>query len=204
MRVTFLTTDGRGEYRERALASWRHVEAVDLRVLYDDQGWGIDLAGRKAIEASLRVDDFGIVAFDDILVAPDILDFFRWAKHAFAADPRVVSVSGWNPGIHLEAPPYRGVRLDHTFRCGVWGTWREKWKRDLLPWYPLADADVSYTHQVYPERGLFEARPLLSRAQTIGATGVHMRPHMMLAHTATPWAGDTQPTDERPWHMTGG
>ena len=212
VHVTLLTVEGREDYLRQTIESWYAAAAATaagfspgFNTLRDTEHWGIDLAGRAAIETALEYAEFGIVAFDDCLVSRDILDYFRWASEEFRDDPHVASVGGWRPGGYdLTPDTYYEVQEDHWFRAGVWGTWRHKWETMLAPTYPKENADIWYTDTLYPQNGWVEVRPTWSRVQTIGAYGVHMRPEMLEAHTARPWAGDLDAPRSFPnWHMKG-
>lgn len=209
MKVVFLTTPhARADYRERALASWRHVQDVGAEwEIWTDTTGDIDLAGRRAMERALDGHDFGIVAFDDMLVAEDVMSYFRWVSVAFAHQARIASASAWRPAREELGPEtYYELQTDQMLRCGVWGTWRNRWDYWFVPHYPATMADIHFTETVYPENHLYEVRPTWSRAQTIGAHGVHMRPDMLEAHTARPWAADlSRPAWEIPsWHLREG
>ena len=218
MRVVLLTSDGTGnedahmvrrDYLKRARSSWAGVDTsgVDFVELRDDQGWGIEQAGLHAISHSLDGHEFGIVAFDDMLVAPDILDYFRWAEEVGRDDPNVVTIGAWATSRPETTDTYYEVVRDQCYHCGVYGTWHDTWFDRMLPLYPpdvqgMRGVDQQFTDVIYPQEGWYELRPTWSRCQTIGAFGEHMRPNMLEAHSAKPWAVEAIPPEgTRPWHM---
>ena len=219
MKLVLLCSNGTGnadavmlrkDYRRRTKLSWDTVDTSGVELVeYWDVSGDIEAAGLEAISESLDGHEFGIVAFDDMLVAPDILDYFRWAEEVGRDDPNVVTIGAWTTSRPETTDTYYEVIKDQCYHCGVFGTWRDTWFDRMLPLYPpsvqgMRGVDQQFTDVIYPQEGWYELRPTWSRCQTIGAFGEHMRPNMLEAHSAKPWAAEAVPPEGiRPWHMRG-
>lgn len=218
MKVVFLASDGaypseRHGYRQRALDSWEKAKADwgpgTLEFLWSPPEVEMQRAGYNAMERALDVHDFGIVAFDDVIVAPDVLDYFEWAESRFRDDASVSSISAMQLGkrdTNLSA--YYEVQKSPHFICGCWGTWRSRWEQYFKPDYDFQYKHRGFDHQVndviFPAYKLNQVFPTWARSQNIGETGEHMRPGMLAEHESHPFAGaGTVPPFNDGWHLKG-
>lgn len=74
--------------------------------------------------------EFCVLAEEDLVVSPDVLEFFTWCQR-YQVDPQVLGVSTYQ---HHEQPgDLPGVRVadwsrDDQWHFWVWGTWRDRWR----------------------------------------------------------------------------
>lgn len=215
MKVVFLTSPGAPEfqverrmYRDAALASWHQVDkqGVEFEILEDTTGQ-IQRAGYVAMELALQGHDFGIVAFDDVTVAPDVLDYFHWAERAVRNVPPVGSITAMQLGTKKACiDQFYEVRMRQQFTCGCYGTWQRTWDEYFKPDYDFDYArngfDNDVNDRVFPENGLVQVYPTYARSQNIGAVGVHMRARMLSEHLALPDAATERPDRRvRSWYL---
>lgn len=107
--------------------SFAFVEFVER-----DENWGL---ARSIIEGVGAVAErFGrvVVIEDDILTAPDFLDYMLSALDRYAGEPSVFTVSGHTPVAATRAIPedypfdaYFNIR----FSAWGWGTWADRWRK---------------------------------------------------------------------------
>ena len=101
-----------------------------------------------AFDRAFSMSAFLLHIEDDILLAPDALDYFEWCQHRYADEPKVLSVSGYNRvpvhGENLQAIPvaeyerrsrlgepqpevYHQVERRSWFIPWGFGIWRSRW-----------------------------------------------------------------------------
>jgi hypothetical protein len=216
MKVVFLASGG-GEYnversawRKLAWESWQ-AAGYEPEFLFDDQGWGCQRAGYMAMEKALEGSDFGVVTFDDVIVAPDVMEYFTWAEEMFRSEPAVGTISAFQLGVRLDAKlgDFYQVELSPVYTCGCWGTWKHNWEDIFKPVYNFDERygfDIQMREVIFPSHGLNQVFPTWARAQNIGGAGTHMRPHMLQAHESHPFAGDYEKPDLvlPDWHIKEG
>lgn len=133
--------------------------------------------------------DFVILAEDDSIVAPDILDYFSWASEVYSYDRSVLAVCtfcGDGPCDDI----HRVIRRPNMSPT-IWGTWFDRWAELRQSW----DFDYSSGTPEQPESGwdwninlrVAKGRqfiyPRVSRSQHIGKeNGTHMLPEDFEAH----------------------
>lgn len=152
---------------------------------------------RQAVETGFTQGDFVILIEDDIVFAPDALEYFEWARTTYAHDPNVFTVSAYgdighspNATATLNSPQedYVVARRSHFTPWG-WGIWANRfaemahiytgWDAQMNFRFPHIHkgpdySDASFGHGLRKERK--EVFPLLSRANNIGFEGgIHAR-----------------------------
>ena len=194
----------RAEYLRQTQESWARVDIgpeVATEFMWDNHEHEMQRAGYIAMEHALNGHDFGIVTFDDVIVAPDVLDYFRYAESQFKEDPQVGTVTAMQLGVRPEVGPehYYQVEKNAWYTCGCWGTWRDRWEKYLKPDYDFDYRYGGFDHQVnkvvFPREGLVQVFPSWARAQNIGEVGAHMREGMLQEHLSLPFAGDWEPSN---------
>jgi hypothetical protein len=91
-------------------------------------------------------EEFGrvIAIEDDVVTAPDFLNYMNRALDRYAGEPRMFSVSGFN--FPIAVPPSYSCDAFCTYRflCWGWGTWNDRWRK--VDWsvedYPEFVADA--------------------------------------------------------------
>jgi hypothetical protein len=126
----------------------------------------------------VQLAPFVILAEDDFLVSPDILNFFEATRRQEA-----LAVCAKNVGASSDTDPSKFV-LEDTFTGNIWGTSRRMWDAHLRDtWdfdYTSGNADETSSGwdwnislRVRPKSGLKCLLPTASRSYHIGITGVH-------------------------------
>ncbi len=194
---------------EEVIEAVRGVGFCEARVVVNPRRLRCAANTVAALGAGFARGDFVIHVEDDILLAPDALDYFRWARDRYRDDPAVATVSAYHRQAEEPGPAeYHDVRRRVWFHPWGWGTWRDRWRSflrapareamavDVLP--GRGDWDINFS-RLFVSRGLHEVYPRLSRAQNIGArssihSAVTFTPEWHRAHQHCPhWAGDGRP-----------
>ena len=133
--------------------------------------------------------EFVVFTEEDLLVSTDVLEYFAWAREAFAGDGRVlyacahnVGGQGWDrrePAQDADADQ-EAVRLLPYFNPWTCGTWRDRWVKVVEPsWDYRCDSggaldsghDWNLATRVIPRGNYLSAVPDASRSQNIGQHG---------------------------------
>lgn len=129
-----------------------------------------------AFESALQEwsPDFVIVAEDDSVVSPDVLDYFRFAAENYQ-DKDILTVCAFQND-WLLGPDNRVVRKE-WFAPTIWGTWASTWTWLRDHW----DFDYSHRgwdnriHELLKQEHLQSLFPVASRSNHIGRIGgAHM------------------------------
>lgn len=201
------TAFSRPAYLTRVLRAWeavRGLDTVDLHfqvepgypqvaemcrefaakhgglVRVNPQRLGVQMNPRIAIDNAFTglAADFVILAEDDLLVSPGVLEYFRFAAAAFERRPDVLAASAFQ----ILAPPEAelgGVLVDKFFPGQVWGTWSNRWGHTLYPSWNLSGWDLHINRELVGRQGYRIAMPNFSHSQHIGAFGQFMSPAML-------------------------
>ena len=139
---------------------------------------------------NVQMATFAVLAEDDFLVSPDILDFFASTRH----DEKTLAICAKNDGVSSNEDPSQFVQRAE-FTGNIWGTWKSIWQKYLrdtwdfdyssgnqhrdgstinpdLPTTP-SGWDWNIGLRVIPQNGLHCNLPRASRSFHIGVTGVH-------------------------------
>jgi hypothetical protein len=121
--------------------------------------------------AFARGAGFAILAEEDVLVSTDVLEYFSWARDAYADDRQVLTVCA-----HAKQAEGGGAETDVVrsgwFNPVIWGTWRDRWHDSVGPgWGLLGGAleswDANLRRQIV-EAGQVSIFPVRSRSLHIG------------------------------------
>lgn len=76
-------------------------------------------------------NDYGraIVVEDDVLTAPDFLEFVNQGLQRYENDPTVFSIGAFNLPIVLPETYLYDAFLSYRFFCWGWGTWKDRWEK---------------------------------------------------------------------------
>lgn len=158
---------------------------------------GVNFSTREVLRRGFWQADYVIHVEEDVLLAPDALQMFEWARQ-YGADQTLLNIagirhaSGWLPehgpfpsGQEIE----KKIKRDPSgFGCWGWATWKDRWERLDKIWSDKSDIDLSWDTRITQwraEQKLNQLAPLVSRVQNIGAEhGVH-RGDYILSY----WAG---------------
>lgn len=173
--------------------------ACEVRAVFNPTRLGCVANTGAALGAAFGTAEYATFVEDDILPAPDFLEFHRWARGRYRGDSGVSSAAAYHrrPDPCPPADHY-AVRRRVGFHGWGCGSWRDRLGarlgdfRDDLSW------DTAMDRQ-FRAAGLVEVHPLLSRVQNIGlassfrldepdiSPGWYLK-HHYIAH----WAGNAQ------------
>lgn len=142
---------------------------------------GCNLNKKDVLGRAFADHDYVIQFDDDVLLAPDTLQYFEWAKQ-FEPVPEIFTVSawrhaeGWLPGTH-EKPHLIDTRISRQafFSCYCWATWRSRWEEMRAAWPEYNPGPYFDEVLCTKTRGArYEVCPFVSRAINIGVDrGLH-------------------------------
>lgn len=174
--------DGGGAHEMPGLFS--DVSFMPVTVLTADRNLGCNESTKRILSVAFEHSDYVIHNEEDILLAPDALQYFEWAEQ-FKADPSILSVAAWrhDSGWLAEHGPFPDGQQIETkvtkmgcFHCWGWATWKDRWQNMLANWTGNDDQTLSWdvALEAYRVREkLYEVIPFVSRAFNIGHGGIH-------------------------------
>lgn len=135
--------------------------------------------------------DAAILAEEDLIVSPDVLEYFAWCQR-YASDPSVLGVTTYQhdeqPG-GLSGVGPAGWSRDDQWHFWVWGTWRDRWERLLRDNWDTTYSgecgcppnmrgwDWAFRNHLIRDKGMKMIAPSLCRSQHIGRFGgAHCQP----------------------------
>ena len=147
----------------------------DVQVIVNDMRLGALLNPRAAMNSAFfRGFDFVILAEDDTVVSPDVIEYFMFAAEKYKDDPDIPLVCTFT---HDPKGGIDKVFRQHWFGSPVWGTWRKHWEYIEPNWSPHYGPawDKQLVDLVSGER--WAIFPAISRSQLIGKyDGTHLPP----------------------------
>ena len=148
-------------------------------------------------------DDFVVLAEEDMVVSPDVLEYFTWAQR-YRDDQQVLGVTTYQhherPGGLAGAGP-ADWRDENEFHFWVWGTWRDRWHNHIRDTWDLTYArkgwDWDLRDRLVLGAGMTMIAPSLCRSQHIGREGgTHCTPDQFDGLLSSCFAGlDVPPQD---------
>jgi hypothetical protein len=198
------TVNDRPHYLEETLESWRKVRGIEKAslifrcepgceeavrvceavnwaqrvVLVNPQRYGVAGNPWRCFEMAFNGigHDFAILAEEDIVVATDTLEYFRWCAETYRWG-NVLGVTTYQP--EPVAPPDHVVQADWSedeyWHFWVWGTWRDRWNTVLRhTWdhdYSNNGWDWNIRDNLVLGKGMVMASPGVPRSQHIGQFG---------------------------------
>jgi hypothetical protein len=164
----------------------------------------------QALEAGFLSGDFVILAEEDLIVSPDVLEYFTWAQH-YRDDPSVLGVTTYQhheqPGGLAGAAP-ADWSADDQWHFWVWGTWRDRWQALLRDSWDFTYTengggpaqrgwDWNIRNRLVLGEGMKMIAPSLCRSQHIGEYGgAHCTPDQFEGLLSSCYAGpDVPPQD---------
>jgi GNT-I family len=142
-----------------------------VAVLEHAENVGCNRNKKWTLEAAFAVSDYVIQFDDDVILAPDTLQYFEWAEQ-FWHDETILSVTA--TGHHATGPAGQDHLVDRQayFSCWAWATWGDRWREIKGPWPDAQNEpywDQVLCHQTRGTR--VELYPLVSRAVSRGLEG---------------------------------
>lgn len=210
LTVAFTVSGQRQKYLRQALGSWARVRGVqDVYLLFciepdpsfpaaEFGGWversfahgrctvnperlGVMGNTRQAMDTAFRTGArFAVLAEEDVVVASDALEYFRWAQEAYEADPGIMTVCA-HVLASQSALASTAVRLP-WFSPLVWGTWKARWTEFIEPGWGGVEGNPQgwdvRLRQRLAEAGLESLFPVRSRSLHIGETSTLFKPEL--------------------------
>jgi hypothetical protein len=211
--IVAFTVNNRPAYLRETLDSWSRVRGIgDAYLLFqcepgcpeaEDECCAAGFASRavrvnrqrrgvlanpwQALESAFALpvgSDFVILAEEDLVVSPDVLEYFTWAQR-YRDDPSVLGVTTHQheerPGGLPGAAP-ADWSDPGRWHFWVWGTWRDRWERLLRDsWDTTYEEngggpsqrgwDWKFRNLLVTGKGMRMIAPSLSRSQHIGRHG---------------------------------
>jgi hypothetical protein len=154
----------------------------DIKIAALQQHGGANGCIKTALSLGFQESDYVIHIEDDVMVAPDTLQWFEHAKQ-FSSDKSIFTVTawrhpdGWLPEsgrAHPEEEDF-AYRREQYFTCWGWATWKDRWQEMETDWTTVDDHTLSWDVKVEQIRnGRVQLCPLISRAENIGTySGTH-------------------------------
>jgi hypothetical protein len=147
-----------------------HIAAERLRCLRNTH---------RAMELAFQCgEDFAVLAEEDIEVADDVLEYFAWARDAYAGDSQVLAVCAHARSSKVSDPA--AVTRAPWFNPLVWGTWRDRWEKVISPnWKPGEDCNNEQSWDLNlmlftRDGGYASIFPLRSRSVHRGESSTHL------------------------------
>lgn len=204
---------------EEVVALLRAASFCETRVTVNPCRVHADPNTVMALDEAFALSDFAIHVEDDILLAPDALDFFWWCRARYAGDPAVLSVAGYTRG--PEPPPEDHHKVTKRAWFHPWGVglWRDRWERCRPAVLRVSGTDPATLrlngqgvlgwdgalNKCRERWGLFEVYPTLSRVQNVGSvSSIHgsswFTPDWHAQNQHSPhWAGDGREVSPGAW-----
>lgn len=169
------------------------MDLTDVHVVYNTSRMGVLRNPWSAFESAFALGAwFVLLVEEDVLVSPDVLEYFDRTAQIFAEQKAALAVCGSYFG---EAGAPMEIYLAQDFCPLTWGTWSDRWRSVLRDtWdhdYSTGNQDGSEAgwdwnirRRIIPERQMACVFPRVSRSLHIGKHGVHMRPEDFAASQA--------------------
>lgn len=140
----------------------------------------------RAMETALALDDFAVLAEEDIQVADDVIEYFTWCRREYEHDASVRSACAHVHSARGGEPSQ--VTRACWFNPLVWGTWRSRWPALRSTWtgtpgdrqfnpHHASRAEDAWDNNlrvVFQERGWHSVFPVRSRTQHQGKVSTLM------------------------------
>lgn len=171
------------------------VNFVECRPVFNRERLGCNANTRLAWSRGFDAADYTVLIEEDVVLAPDALEFHQWARDRYRGDRGVLSVTAYHRR-QEECPP----ELLHSVSRRPWfhgwgaGLWADRWPlvRDCFGGGSWDEAVMNRG----AGGGLVEVFPLLSRCQNVGLVtsvqqGAQFTPEWYAEnHRLKHWAGD--------------
>ena len=169
------------------LASRGAIPVRSVTLDLSSSNLGVWANKKRAVAAAMERAEFAIVLEDDIVVAPDAIEWFEYPMTSgLAKDPRVATSTCWSTSfpattdptlkafdrLAVEALGMRELYFENPWSTPWgWALWRSTWARVGAEWTGQ-DSDLA---RLVRERDMIELMPQLARCDNVGAHGSTMR-----------------------------
>lgn len=161
----------------------------------------------EAISRCAQNHKFILHLEDDTVLSKDALGFYLYLLGKYQDDPKVLSVSGYNKTESLNEEEFYQHFTEQFFCCWGCAFWQSKIDTVLQNWTPQLNFMNPQSWDSYLQEKLFanryyQARPIVSRVQNIGAkngTYVHDPVWHYYNHRSPYTSNDLSPTIYNTW-----
>jgi hypothetical protein len=151
---------------EEVIALCQAVDFCEVQVTVNPRRLDAPLNTVQALSHGFQHSSFVIHVEDDIILAPDALDYFLWAGRLFQPHPEYFSVTAFARTSDTSQPFATGQRS--WFHPWGYGLWADRFAQ-VAGYMAAAPAyDPWLTHHWVIPRKLREVYPVLGRCQNIG------------------------------------
>lgn len=157
---------------------------------------GCNFGTKTVLDRGFKKSDYVLHVEEDVILAPDALRYFEWAKQ-FGDNTDLLNIAalhhpkGWFPehgpfplGKRIESR----VQREGAFSCWGWATWRDRWDAMEKQWTTGDDRSLSWDvriEQLRRQWNMCQLMPHVSRIMNIGAEGGVHRGAYFISY----WAG---------------
>lgn len=165
-------------------------------IQFSHANMGCNVTTKKVLHRGFERSDYVIHVEEDVILAPDALQFFEWAKQ-FGSEKDLLNIAalrhpnGWlrehgafPNGQQIECK----VQREGGFSCWGWATWKDRWIEMEKRWTTGTDRALSWDiviDSLRREWNKCQLMPHVSRVLNIGAEGGVHRGDYLLSY----WAG---------------
>jgi hypothetical protein len=190
------------------------AEGIDFceREVWVNTGWygGPTNQWMAMRRASQKGVPWWIIAEEDVIVAPDILDMYLYMQDRYAHEQDVAWMCATAHRFANGPQPPDPKGLYHgvvTTQC--WGTWADRWPLLDRHWdfdYRLPEHmegggwDWNFYGHVMPVHGVHAIKPSYSRTKHIGVSGNHSTPDIYPRTLTDCFVGDFDVDLSEGWH----
>lgn len=158
-----------------ALAKWAVTEHPHLSFKLHPDRFGANASVGAALADGFWLTEYAVLCEEDIVPAPDFLEFHAHCRDAYRTDQQVFSCTAYDRRADVEDPTRIGRRS--WFHPWGFGSWRSRYHEFVRVWedYPpgkMTGLTRSWDESVSIVRGVrHEVYPWLARCQNVGERG---------------------------------
>jgi hypothetical protein len=143
----------------------------------------------SALFHGFQASDYVIALEDDVVPAPDALQFFEHCRDAYRDDKAIFTACAYTRR-HAQPSEYYSLTRFQWFTPWGWATWKDRWDATISAWnFTNAPSwDITF-NKIRGDR--YEVTPVLARTQNIGEqNGTYCSPEHHRDHQFNRyWAG---------------
>jgi len=145
-------------------------------IVVNNPSLGCNKNTKQAIELAISNHDAVIHLEDDTIPTRDAINFYTENLNKYKDESSILSISGYNKTTILEPERYKEIIKESSFICWGCAFWKNKSDIIINNWTQFQDRENRYgswdTHlhnNIFQKLGYYQARPIISRIQNIGA-----------------------------------
>lgn len=100
-----------------------------VNIYRNQKNKGLDPSVIDGVTQIINIYGRAIVLEDDVIVAPNFLEYMNQCLDVFEHDERIMSISGWSIDINIPKDyPFDAYLLGRSTSWG-WATWKDRWNK---------------------------------------------------------------------------